>query len=215
MEDKGAGDAIDEVQKIIGGAKGKETVRREEDKQIAEAILATLGQANVPQRLWDYFGGKDIINRFGALLNGEKEPLSPDDLEKEKESDILSIIKGLTEYLPDNEEILSLVETAMVGAVKKKPDGTFISFRLAKKGLKMSGIASGGGIKTSEQVTDFEATNSMAFKIMTAFSDTQNAENGNIFLLNPARTLKMTVGARGKRDSSEKPYMRTIDVKRF
>ena len=79
----------------------------------------------------------------------------------------------------------------------------------------MSGIASGGGIKTSEQITDFEATNSMAFKIMTAFSDTQNAENGNIVLLNPARTLKMTVGARGKRDSSEKPYMRTIDVKRF
>ncbi len=215
MEDSGAGDAIKGAEEILAGGKSKETVRREEDKQIAEAILATLGQAHVPQRLLDYLGGEDIINRFRALLNGEKESLSPDDLEKEKESDILTIIKGLTEYIPDNEEILSLVETAMFGAVKKKPDGTFISFHLAKKALKMSGIAAGGGIKTSEQVTDYDATNSMAAKIMAGFSDTQNAESGNIVLLNPARTLKMTVGAKGKRDSSEKPFMRTVDVKRF
>lgn len=215
MEDRGAGDAIGDAQKIISGAKSRERVLREEDQQVAQNILNSMGQGDVPKRLWAYYKGEDVINRLEGFFRDPPKPLTDQEVKEKERKDVDSIISGLTEYIPFREEILDLVRTAMAGPVTKAPDGTFISFHLSKKALKMSGIAAGGGIKTSEQVTDFEATNSMATKIMSAFSDTQNSENGKIVLLNPPRTLKMTVGAVGKRDSSEKPYMRTVDVKRF
>ena len=215
MEDNGAGDAIVQAEGILAGAKSRERVLREDDQQVAQNILNSMGQGDVPKRLWAYYKGEDVINKLEGFFRDTKKPLTEDEAKETERKDVDSIILGLTEYMPFREEILALVRTAMAGPVKKEPDGTFISFHLAKKALKMSGIAAGGGIKTSEHVTDFEATNAMAAKIMSAFSDTQNSESGNIVLLNPARTLKMTVGAKGKRDSSEKPYMRTVAVKRF